>query len=106
MGPALSDQAALDIACTYNHPELTVVQLAPIQALASLDGEDTWDPAAQGLPADLTEELYQKVTHLRRSLAHELSQNTLMESDESMRPGELCVYLRAIELGGQVNSAR
>ena len=61
-GPASPDQAALDISCAYNHPELTVVQLAPIEMLGSLKGKDTWEPVAQGLPADLTEELSQKVT--------------------------------------------
>ncbi len=63
----------MDISCAYNHPELTVVQLAPKEALASLDSEDTWDPVAQGLPADLTEELSQKVTHLRQFLPDDLA---------------------------------
>ncbi len=72
-GAALPDHAALDISCAYNHPELTVVKLAPLETLASLDNEDTWDPAAQGLPADLTEELSQKVTHLRHSPARHLA---------------------------------
>jgi len=61
-GPALPVQAALDISCRYNHPELTVVQLAPVETLSSLQSEDTWNPAAQGLPADLTDELSQKVS--------------------------------------------
>ena len=61
VGPALPEQAALDVSCAYNQPELTVVQLAPVDSLASLDSGDTRDPAARGLPADITDQLSQKV---------------------------------------------
>ena len=60
-GPALPEQAMLDISCAFNHPELTVVQPAALETLPSLEGKDTWDPAARGLPTDLTEELTQPV---------------------------------------------
>ncbi|CAK0787942.1 hypothetical protein CVIRNUC_011164 [Coccomyxa viridis] len=56
-GPGLPEQAALDISCAFNYPELTIVQLAALDTLPSLEGKDPWDPAARGLPADLTEEL-------------------------------------------------
>ena len=61
----MPEQAALDISCRYNHPELTVVQLAPVETLPSLQSEDTWNPAAQGLPADLMDELSQRVSSSR-----------------------------------------
>ena len=56
-GPGLPEQAALDISCAFNYPELTIVQLAALDTLPSLEGKDPWDPAARRLPADLTEEL-------------------------------------------------
>lgn len=62
-GPALPEQAALDISCAFNYSELTVVQLVPLDALPTLgSGEDDWDPAAQALPADITEQLSQTVS--------------------------------------------
>ena len=60
-GPALPEQAALDISCAFNHPELTLVQLAALHTPPSLERRDAWDPAAGGLPADLTEELSKPV---------------------------------------------
>ena len=60
-GPALPEQAALDISCIFSHPELTVVQPVVLAALQSLERKEICDPAAQGLPADLTEELTQAV---------------------------------------------
>ena len=62
-GPALPEQAALDISCAFNYSELTVVQLVPLDALPTLgSGKDNWDPVAQGLPADITEQLSQTVS--------------------------------------------
>ena len=62
-GPTLPEQAALDVSCAFNHSELTVVQLVPLDALPTLGSrEDDWDPAAQGLPADITEQLSQTVS--------------------------------------------
>ncbi len=66
----LPEEAALEVACTFGHPELTAVQLARSAELAAADREEAaWDPATQGLPADLTEDLSMQVPFASRNLS-------------------------------------
>ena len=57
------EEAALAVECAFGYPELTAVQLARGADMAAGAGhaEGCWDPAAQGLPADLTADLSMQV---------------------------------------------
>ena len=57
------EEAALEVECAFGYPELTAVQLArAADVAADVDhAEGSWDPAAHGLPADLTDDLSKQV---------------------------------------------
>jgi hypothetical protein len=54
------EDGALEVACSFNYPELTAVQLTSAQPFEAIK-EVAWDPTLGGLPADITNDISKQV---------------------------------------------